>query len=1219
MSRLALAFAILSCGGPGPGGRGRLAAPGTLQDRLDAALRRDAGDLRSGFVRAVLLGERGRSAEAVDAWSTLFEAASGSRDEIAADVAEVAVHALEDLEERAPGWRAKVEALAARRLDSPGAIGPFARHTLAEIHARLALRGGDPEEAGRRAAAAGCAPQFRVAGPFGPRDLLEFDLVRAPEGTGALSSTYDLGPGRGVRRTRTEHSTACAANVGGDLYRGGTTVATSWVEVPRETEAILIVESPNSFRVTVNGVRLLVVDARIAPHARVHAIPVRLPSGASKVSVAIGTRHPNPVLVVSLIDRTGRPAGTWLQAEPATTGAWAELASGPESNSRTAPSEDRSEAESLLRAMRSLGRGDVSGARRSLFGAPSPLAAAVRAGALLADASLPDEIRRERARRELERAVRADPALWQARVALAQLLSAEDRIDDAVGALEEAERRAPAESQTPLLLADLFTSRGWDAQADAAIARARAANPDACGPIAAAYGAARRRGDGAAADEIARAHLACDARSDGVLDGLRISRRWDDAVREAERILSLDPQSPSAWREVGTIRLARGDLEGADRAFLRALAIEPLDSDLLVQRMDLALARGDAPSAIGILDAPLALFPAEGVALHRPRAFLEGRSLFGAFRLDGRTVIRDFEASGRTWDAPSVLVLDYTVVRVLPDGSSLELTHNVVRVQSDEGVEQWGEWSAPEGADVLAVRTVKADGTRLEPEEIAGKATLSLPNLAVGDYVEYEYIAAHPASGAAPGGFYGDRFYFQSFEVPFDRTELTLVVPAGLDLVVSARGEAPTPREDDWAGLRVIRFRRDAVPARVAEPRSVSTREFIASVQLSRGATWDSLADGLRDSLVDRVRRDPEVDALVRRITAGAHRRSARARRIWRWVLDNVDDQADPFGQASHAILAKTGSRVRALHAMLRVAGIDADLALARDVAADATRSDVADADTYEHFLVRAETEEGVQWLAPWDRHLPWGYLPAAVRGQKALVLGADRRGEHLFERIPDDPEGSERHRIRARATLAANGGGVVAVKETLYGAGGVRWRAALSEMPAHERDGRFEREYVARLVEGAVVRSLEVQGLDDPDGPLVLEYEFEAPRLARATGGGLELRPLFPMVVGPDYAPLPARTVTLALLEQVDTEVEITVVLPPGSRPGIAPSVRERAPLARFEGDSRHTDGQLVLRRRLRVSPGRVTPREYGTFAAFCRAVDRFETSEIRIEGARR
>ena len=101
-----------------------------------------------------------------------------------------------------------------------------------------------------------------------------------------------------------------------------------------------------------------------------------------------------------------------------------------------------------------------------------------------------------------------------------------------------------------------------------------------------------------------------------------------------------------------------------------------------------------------------------------------------------------------------------------------------MRVQSQEAVDENGEFSMPEGARLLTLHTVKADGTRLEPDAIAGKSSLSLPNLAPGDYVEFETVRGESPSVGFPGGYLGDRFYFKSFEVPFDHSELVVVLPA---------------------------------------------------------------------------------------------------------------------------------------------------------------------------------------------------------------------------------------------------------------------------------------------------------------------------------------------------------------------------------------------------------------------------------------------------------
>ncbi|MEM7604869.1 MAG: hypothetical protein AAF411_05875, partial [Myxococcota bacterium] len=65
-----------------------------------------------------------------------------------------------------------------------------------------------------------------------------------------------------------------------------------------------------------------------------------------------------------------------------------------------------------------------------------------------------------------------------------------------------------------------------------------------------------------------------------------------------------------------------------------------------------------------------------------------------------------------------MLVLDYTAARVFEDGSSLVLTHEIFRAQSEESVDALGEFHMPEGGRILRLETRKADGQRLEPELI---------------------------------------------------------------------------------------------------------------------------------------------------------------------------------------------------------------------------------------------------------------------------------------------------------------------------------------------------------------------------------------------------------------------------------------------------------------------------------------------------------------------
>src|SRR5262249_10601916 len=134
-------------------------------------------------------------------------------------------------------------------------------------------------------------------------------------------------------------------------------------------------------------------------------------------------------------------------------------------------------------------------------------------------------------------------------------------------------------------------------------------------------------------------------------------------------------------------------------------------------------------------------------------------------------------------------VLDRPVRRVFATGARLTLTHNIIRVQDKDAIDKFGEVQIPGDADVLTVRTIKADGTTREPEELAEKETISVPDLEPGDYVEFEYVDPASPPGAFPGGFLAERFYFRSYDAPLYRSEYLVAAPSEMKMQVDRRGE----------------------------------------------------------------------------------------------------------------------------------------------------------------------------------------------------------------------------------------------------------------------------------------------------------------------------------------------------------------------------------------------------------------------------------------------
>ena len=162
---------------------------------------------------------------------------------------------------------------------------------------------------------------------------------------------------------------------------------------------------------------------------------------------------------------------------------------------------------------------------------------------------------------------------------------------------------------------------------------------------------------------------------------------------------------------------------------------------------------------------------------------------------DARAAIRAYEAAGRRSGGGSstAMVLDAAAVELHPGGAATERTHQVTHVLDAQGVEQLGEVTIPPGAEVLALRTIKPDGTAVEPERAgSAKGSVSLTGLAVGDYVDVEWLRTvrglHPSLGHA-----ADPFYFQVPATPLFRSTYVVRAPAGLGLEVDAHGMKAPP------------------------------------------------------------------------------------------------------------------------------------------------------------------------------------------------------------------------------------------------------------------------------------------------------------------------------------------------------------------------------------------------------------------------------------------
>jgi hypothetical protein len=236
------------------------------------------------------------------------------------------------------------------------------------------------------------------------------------------------------------------------------------------------------------------------------------------------------------------------------------------------------------------------------------------------------------------------------------------------------------------------------------------------------------------------------------------------------------------------------------------------------------------------------------------------------------------------------------------------------------------------------------------------------------------------------------------------------------------------------------------------------------------------------------------------------------------------------------------------------------------------------------------------------DKFAPYGYMPNALRGQPAIVLGKGAPRETT-------PQGGSIDGVTHEGSvdLLADGSAKLEIDQRYEGNIAILLRSALEQVPEARFKETIESRLLPQSLPGARVVSVDVKNLAELDEPLVLHMKLEMSSFARPTGGELLISPMFPLRLGALTA-LPSRETPLYISENVATRVavKLRIKLPEGAKVASAvnkTSAEDGDRYARVE--DRVEPGYLVLDRVMDLPAGRIQPAGYLTFQAFARRVD--------------
>ncbi len=728
------------------------------------------------------------------------------------------------------------------------------------------------------------------------------------------------------------------------------------------------------------------------------------------------------------------------------------------------------------------------------------------------------------------------------------------------------------------------------------------------------------------------------------LDVLGSLQRWDERSQLLEATAVADPLAPNAVEKLaGACRLDAAlaalaarrevaetpDLDitqvrllvqagqraaaaaALDRAVARWGDLEPLDELRLV----LGAWQGEAAENAA-LDAALARAPANLDLL--TLAWRRRRTPFYApFRVDALERAKAAPAAADGVDA--VLLLDQAVERVFADGSSLYYYHGLSKALTPEGARQAAAVQLMAGAELLTVRVIHPDGTiEVPPDVHAADDGLTLRDVGPGDMVEEEYVAAVRGGGPTRGGHVSPYIYrFADSERAFGLSEYVILAPPDVPVQVDGNLEGVEHDEATTAdGLRVLRYRAEAVPPIPDEPFAPPQQELLPWVTYGFGVSWQDVGDTVRDRALAMLRGGPDLwrwgaEHLANRTPA------AGLAALVSDLVDTVDEGGaalDLRTTAGESLGRRKGNRLGITAAVLLHAGWDVDLVLTRPMPLAGSHLEVPTMDAFGVPLLRVVAPDGSEtWLDLEDGRRGLGHIRPMLQGSDGLVLPLSEptRAVSLLDHLPRFPNPELEEPLRLSGSVAGDGGARLTLRMRMRGASGER----LQQMVQGVTDDRAAAVY-AHLAGSIFPGAEQVHGsLETQEDGTLLTLELALPQACEPVGAALECRALtLDRPLSPMLASLPQRRFPLVLQLPLDRRLDLDLDLPAGFTVSRKPRLLE-AEFGTVKEELKVAAGHLHSVLQVSVPAQVISPERYPDFVRFAHAVDELTSRPLRLE----
>jgi tetratricopeptide (TPR) repeat protein/transglutaminase-like putative cysteine protease len=379
------------------------------------------------------------------------------------------------------------------------------------------------------------------------------------------------------------------------------------------------------------------------------------------------------------------------------------------------------------------------------------------------------------------------------------------------------------------------------------------------------------------------------------------------------------------------------------------------------------------------------------------------------------------------------------------DGTGTRKTDARIRVQSEAGVQQWGQIqigynSANERVEIAYVRVIKADGTVVKAGDDAvqdlsapvereapvytdyRQKHITVPGLRPGEVLEYGTVTVIHTPLAA-GQFWAD-YDFDKSNITLDE-ELDVDVPADRPLKLKNKS-GMDPKISEVKGRRIYHWTsshlereddskdkdKDKDSDKAKKKKKKKADDDRPDVQLTTFVSWEQIGRWYASLEKDRRAPSPEVRAKADELTKGFDNQMDKIEALYDFVALNFRYVSLSLGvgryqpHASGDVLHNQYGDCKDKHTLL-ASLLEAEGLHASSVLINSSRKldpDVPSPSQFDHVITMLPMPHEEVWMDTTAEVGPFRLLAFSLRNKLALVIPADGSTPHLEETPADTP-----------------------------------------------------------------------------------------------------------------------------------------------------------------------------------------------------------------------